>query len=74
MTEGNSQKKKLTMQAAILLMAAVAVARGSSFIFSKLLLQTMEPLNLLGVRSRTAFLILFALFGRRVITAVSDTN
>lgn len=55
-------------------MAAVAVARGSSFIFSKLLLQTMEPLNLLGVRSLTAFLILFAIFGRRVITSVRDNH
>lgn len=65
MTDDRSQKKKLSMQAAILLMAAVAVARGSSFIFSKLLLQTLEPFNLLGVRSLTAFLILFAVFGRK---------
>ena len=55
-------------------MAAVAVARGSSFIFSKLLLQTMEPLNLLGIRSLTAFLVLFAFFGHRVITSVRDNR
>ena len=74
MTDNMCQENKLSIRAAILLMAAVAVARGSSFIFSKLLLRTMEPLNLLGVRSLTAFLILFALFGRRVITAVKDDH
>ena len=74
MTDNMCQENKLSIRAAILLMAAVAVARGSSFIFSKLLLRTMEPLNLLGVRSLTAFLILFALFGRRVTTAVKDDH
>lgn len=74
MTDEMRQNNKLSIRAAILLMAAVAVARGSSFIFSKLLLQTMEPLNLLGVRSLTAFLILFAVFGRRVITAVRENR
>jgi len=52
-------------------MAAVAVARGSSFIFSKQILAGgMEPLNLLGVRSLIAFAILMIFFGRRVISAV----
>ncbi len=36
------------MKSAVPLIAAVAVARGSSFIFSKQLLDTMKPLNLLG--------------------------
>ena len=58
------------MRSAILLMAAVAVARGSSFIFSKQLLQTMEPLNLLGVRSLLAFGVLMTAFGKRVADAV----
>ena len=51
-------------------MAAVAVARGSSFIFSKQLLQTMEPLNLLGVRSLLAFGVLMLFFGKRVAETV----
>ena len=56
-------------------MAAVAVARGSSFIFSKQLLQTMEPLNLLGVRSLLAFGVLMIPFGKRVVDAVrTDTG
>ena len=53
-------------------MASVAVARGSSFIFSKQLLQTMEPLNLLGVRSLLAFAVLMLFFGKRVWTAVRE--
>lgn len=53
-------------------MAAVSVARGSSFMFSKQLLDTMEPLNLLGVRSLLAFAVLMAFFGRRVVRTVSD--
>lgn len=74
MTNDIAHKKPLSIHAATLLMAAVAVARGSSFIFSKLLLQTMEPLNLLGIRSLTAFLVLFAFFGHRVITSVRDNR
>ena len=53
-------------------MAAVAVARGSSFMFSKQLLETMEPLNLLGVRSLLAFAVLMVFFGKRVVKAVKE--
>ena len=53
-------------------MAAVSIARGSSFMFSKQLLDTMEPLNLLGVRSLLAFAVLMVFFGRRVVKAVSE--
>ena len=53
-------------------MAAVAVARGSSFMFSKQLLDTMEPLNLLGVRSLLAFAVLMVFFGGRVVRAVRE--
>ena len=60
------------MTSAILLMSAVAVARGSSFIFSKQLLQTMGPLNLLGVRSLLAFGVLMVFFGKRVADAVRE--
>lgn len=60
------------MRNAILLMAAVAIARGSSFMFSKQLLDTMEPLNLLGIRSLIAFAVLMLFFGRRVITSVRE--
>ena len=60
------------MKSAVLLMAAVAVARGSSFMFSKQLLDTMEPLNLLGVRSLLAFAVLMIFFGKRVVKAVKE--
>ena len=60
------------MKSAVLLMAAVAVARGSSFMFSKQLLETMEPLNLLGVRSLLAFAVLMVFFGKRVVKAVKE--
>lgn len=52
------------------LMAALSIARGSSFLFSKHLLGNMEPLNLLGLRFLLAFLILFILFSRKVITDI----
>ena len=67
----NKTDKSLPIRSAILLMAAVAVARGMSFIFSKQLLAGgMEPFNLLGVRSLIAFAVLMAFFGRRVIASV----
>lgn len=53
-------------------MAAVGVARGSSFIFSKQLLIDMEPLTLLAVRSVLAFAVLMMLFGKRVVSAVME--
>ena len=59
------------MNAAILLMAAVSAARGTSFIFSKQLMAgDLEPLNLLGVRSLIAFGVLMIFYGSRVIRAI----
>ena len=60
------------MRSAVLLMAAVAIARGSSFMFSKQLLDTIEPLNLLGIRSLIAFAVLMLFFGRRVAASVRN--
>ena len=61
---------KISFRAGCLLMAALSIARGSSFLFSKHLLGGMGPLNLLGARFLLAFLILFVLFSRKVITDV----
>ena len=61
---------KISFRTGCLLMAALSVARGSSFLFSKHLLGTMDPLNLLGARFLLAFLILFAFFARRVISDI----
>ena len=67
--------KSLPIRSAILLMAAVAVARGTSFIFSKQLLAGgMEPLNLLGVRSLIAFAVLMVFFGRRTNVSVRSDH
>lgn len=61
---------KISFRTGCLLMAALSIARGSSFLFSKHLLGCMEPLNLLGIRFLLAFLILFALFSRKVIADI----
>lgn len=61
---------KISFKTGCLLMASLSIARGSSFLFSKHLLGSMEPLNLLGSRFMLAFLILFLFFSRKVITDV----
>ena len=45
-----------------LLLLAVFIARGTSFLFSKTLLQSMSPTSILAVRFCLAFLILAAMF------------
>ena len=49
-----------------LLLLAVFVARGTSFLFSKILLQSMMPMSILAVRFIMAFLILGAAFCRKL--------
>jgi len=58
---------ELSFKAGCLLIAALSIARGASFLFSKQLLGSMEPLNLLGIRFLLAFIILFILFFRKII-------
>ncbi|MBQ9014501.1 MAG: DMT family transporter [Firmicutes bacterium] len=60
----------LSAQAGCLLMAALTIARGSSFLMSKQLLGSMEPLCLLGLRFLLAFLILFVLFFGKVCMSI----
>lgn len=60
----------ISFRTGCLLMASLSIARGSSFLFSKHLLGSMEPLNLLGARFLLAFLILFVVFSRKVITDI----
>ncbi|MBR2572656.1 MAG: EamA family transporter, partial [Clostridia bacterium] len=50
-----------------LLLLSVFVARGTSFLFSKTLLQTMSPLSILAVRFLLAFLILAAVFRGKLL-------
>jgi drug/metabolite transporter (DMT)-like permease len=66
----SEDKLKVSFRTSCSLMVALSIARGSSFLFSKHLLGSMEPLNLLGIRFQLAFLILFLLFSRKIITDV----
>ncbi len=53
---------------ASMLLIAVFVARGTSFLFSKTLMQTMEPMSVLAVRFTLSFLILAVVFNKRLRT------
>ena len=56
----------LTRRHAELLLAGVIVARATSYLFSKLILEGMGMFNLLGVRFTLAFALLFMLFFSRL--------
>ena len=56
----------LSRRQAELLLAGVIVARATSYLFSKLILQGMGKFNLLGVRFCLAFAVLAVLFFRRL--------
>ncbi len=49
-----------------LLLAAVIVARSTSFLFSKIVLESLEPMTLMAVRFLIAFLFLVLLFHKRL--------
>ena len=51
-----------------LLLIAVFIARGTSFLFSKVLLQSMSPMSILAVRFCLAFLVLAAVFSKKLRT------
>lgn len=56
----------VTTQQAKALLAAVIAARATSFMFSKILVGTMAPFNILAVRFLLAALLLAAIFQRRL--------
>jgi len=64
---------KLSRRRAELLLAGVIVARATSYLFSKLILQSMGMFNLLGGRFSFAFLLLAALFFPRLRSAGRKT-
>lgn len=66
MKRSGLKESGLTKNSALVLMTAIVIVRGSSFLFSKQLLDSMQPLNLLGIRFLLAFLILFLVFFKRV--------
>jgi len=59
-------KIKVGSSFGMLLMCAIMIARGSSFIFSKWLMDDMQPINVLAVRFIIAFLILCLIFNKKI--------
>lgn len=63
----------MTKTGAKLLLIAVFAARGTSFIFSKTLLATQTPENIMAVRFLTAFLVLAAVFHKKILTCSRES-
>ncbi len=61
-----SKKRELTTLQSEILMASVILARSTSFVISKISLGTMPPFNILAVRFLLAFIILAAIFFKRL--------
>ncbi len=57
---------QLNQKTGELLLAAVIIARATSFLFSKLVLQTMQPMTLMAVRFLLAFVLLALLFHKQL--------
>ncbi len=66
------EAKQLTVTTGTILFIIITLARSTSFLMSKQMLVTMEPLNLLGIRFLMAFLILFVAFLPRVLRSIKD--
>lgn len=62
----NNRKFHMSTTGAMILMASVMVARGSSFIFSKWLMGDLAPVNILAVRFCIAFVILAIIFNKKM--------
>lgn len=57
----------MSRKSAELLLAAVIIARSTSYIFSKIVMENLDPLNLMAVRFILAFIFLSVLFFKRVV-------
>ena len=64
-TSGN-RAAGLSVRQSEALMAAVIVARSTSFVFSRMAINSMSPFNILAVRFLAAFAILLVLFAGRL--------
>lgn len=60
-------QKMLNQQKSEILLAAVILARSTSFVLSKSAMNSLSPFNLLAVRFLTAFIFLAILFGKKLI-------
>ncbi|MFA0889213.1 MAG: DMT family transporter [Synergistales bacterium] len=63
----------MTVRKAELLLASVILARSTSFLFTKIGMESIGIFNLLGVRFSLAFLLLAVLFWRRLIACRART-
>ncbi len=61
----------MSVRRAEVLMAAVIIARSTSFVFNKMGLGTMSAFNMLAVRFLLAFVLLAALFGKKLIKGLN---
>ena len=61
-----SKNRELTVRQSEILMAAVIIARSTSFVFSKMSMGTMQPFNILAVRFIISFIILMILFAKQL--------
>lgn len=66
MSKEVSKNSNKNVTGAMILMASVMVARGSSFIFSKWLMDDLAPVNILAVRFCIAFIILSIIFNKKM--------
>lgn len=60
-------ERRMSKGKAKLLLISVFVARGTSFLFSKTLMQSMSPTSVLAVRFVLAFLVLAAVFSKKLL-------
>ena len=56
----------MSKTSAKLLLTAVFIARGTSFLFSKTLMESMSPMSILGIRFVLAFLVLSVIFFKKL--------
>ena len=56
----------MRQSSAKLLLISVFIARGTSFLFSKSLMGTMEPMSILALRFILAFLVLAVVFYKKL--------
>lgn len=67
MSQESKNSKTMNVTGAMILMASVMIARGTSFIFSKWLMNDLAPVNILAVRFCIAFIILAVIFYKKML-------
>ena len=67
MSQESKNSRTMNVTGAMILMASVMIARGTSFIFSKWLMNDLAPVNILAVRFCIAFIILAVIFYKKML-------